>query len=430
MEKAMNLGRRFLEFLDKRVEEFGGAQYRTFGVFGIISFPLGYIMLHLLGTDESAIARLLACTLCVPLIFTNHWPLKIKRYLNLYWFLTLLYCLPVFGVYTLLKNQVSTEWLMNLFLGLFLLFLLVDYVLLLLIYALGIVVGFLIFKVTGQEVVFQEEKLINYLYMYGWIILIGCIFSRRKEILESERVQALKSLAGAVAHEMRTPLLNISSQARRLKSALPVLVEEYLNSIKTKTENRQLSEQNLTLLNKTPDDIQKTTRQAFGFIDLTLMNLKEDFKNNPIAICSIRTCVEDALQEYNLSDREKSFLLLDLNEDFRFKGNDTLMRHVFFNLLKNSIYYVKAANKGDIIIKTAIVDGRHTLSFKDTGTGIAPEILPYIFDKFYSRTKYGTGIGLSFCSSVMKSLGGDITCKSHYCEYTEFILTFPPLEKT
>ncbi|MGN6671331.1 MAG: sensor histidine kinase [Candidatus Nucleicultricaceae bacterium] len=386
-------------------------------------------MLHLLGTDESAIARLLACAFCVPLIFTNYWPLKIKRYINLYWFLALLYCLPVFGVYTLLKNQVSTEWLMNLFLGLFLLFLLVDYVLLLLIYALGIVVGFLVFKSTGQEVVFQEEKLINYLYMYGWVILIGCIFSRRKEILESERVQALKSLAGSVAHEMRTPLLNISSQARRLKSALPVLMEEYLKSIKANAENQSLSEQDITLLNKTPDDIQKTTRQAFGFIDLTLMNLKENFKDSPMDIFSIKTCVEDALQEYNMSDREKSFLHLDLNEDFSFKGNDTLMKHVFFNLLKNSIYYVKAANKGEIIIKTRVTEDNHTLSFKDTGTGIAPEILPYIFDKFYSRTKYGTGIGLAFCKAVMKGLGGDITCISQYGEYTEFILTFPSLEK-
>jgi signal transduction histidine kinase len=425
----MNLGRRFLEFLDKRVEEFGGAQYRTFGIFGIISFPLGYIMLHLLGTDESAIARLLACTLCVPLIFTNHWPQKIKRYLNLYWFLALLYCLPVFGVYTLLKNQVSTEWLMNLFLGLFLLFLLVDYVLLLLIYAVGIFVGFLTFKATGQEIVFQEEKLINYLYMYGWIILIGCIFSRRKEILEGERVQALKSLAGAVAHEMRTPLLNISSQAKRLKSALPVLVEGYLKSIKTNKEIYLLNEQDIRILNKTPSDIQKTTRQAFDFIDLTLMNLKEDFKDNPMAICSIRTCVEDALQRYNLSDREKSFLHLDLHDDFNFKGNDTLMKHVFFNLLKNSIYYVKATNKGGITLKTYKENGINTLSFKDTGTGIAPEVLPYIFDKFYSRTKYGTGIGLDFCKSVMKSLGGDITCTSQYGEYTEFILTFPTLEK-
>ena len=90
---------------------------------------------------------------------------------------------------------------------------------------------------------------------------------------------------------------------------------------------------------------------------------------------------------------------------------------------------MKAANKGEITLKTYKANGLNILSFKDTGAGIAPEILPHIFEKFYSRTKYGTGIGLAFCKSVMKGLGGDITCTSQYGEYTEFILTFPPLEK-
>lgn len=41
----------FLEFLDRRVEEFGGAQYKTFGIFGVINYPLGYFILCLLGAD-------------------------------------------------------------------------------------------------------------------------------------------------------------------------------------------------------------------------------------------------------------------------------------------------------------------------------------------------------------------------------------------
>jgi signal transduction histidine kinase len=139
--------------------------------------------------------------------------------------------------------------------------------------------------------------------------------------------------------------------------------------------------------------------------------------------------VEEALTEYPFLGDDRSMVTTQFDEDFEFKGNSLLIKHILFNLLKNSIYYVKAANKGDITIKAATVDGRHTLSFKDTGAGIAPDILPHIFDKFYSNTKYGTGIGLAFCRSVMKGLGGDITCKSQYGEYTEFILTFPPLEK-
>jgi signal transduction histidine kinase len=262
-------------------------------------------------------------------------------------------------------------------------------------------------------------------YIYGYAILIGVLFARNKEKIDYERFHTIKMFAGAVAHEMRTPILGIALKANRLKVAIPVLIEAYKRSLKANLESQILSEEDLSIINETPEEIQKTTRQAFGFIDTTLLNLKEDFKDSPKASCSIKTCLEDALNDYNLSDREKSFIHLNLENDFEFQGNPELMKHVFFNLLKNSIYYVKAANKGEIIIKTNVNGDHHTLSFKDTGTGIAPDILPHIFDKFYSRTKYGAGIGLAFCKAVMKGLGGDVTCKSQYGEYTEFILTFP-----
>lgn len=65
------------------------------------------------------------------------------------------------------------------------------------------------------------------------------------------------------------------------------------------------------------------------------------------------------------------------------------------------------------------------LIFKDTGKGISKENISHIFRKFYSRTKYGTGIGLSFCKMVMESLGGEIKCKSQEGKFTEFRLCFP-----
>ncbi|MBX9696980.1 MAG: HAMP domain-containing histidine kinase [Alphaproteobacteria bacterium] len=135
--------------------------------------------------------------------------------------------------------------------------------------------------------------------------------------------------------------------------------------------------------------------------------------------------MEEALTEYPFKGADRSMVKTQLDVDFEFKGDALLVKHVFLNLLKNSIYYVKAADKGEITIRTYIADGIPTLSFKDTGTGIAADILPHIFDKFYSKTKYGTGIGLAFSRSVMKSLEGDITCRSIHGEYTEFILSFP-----
>ncbi|MGN6671306.1 MAG: sensor histidine kinase [Candidatus Nucleicultricaceae bacterium] len=248
-------------------------------------------------------------------------------------------------------------------------------------------------------------------------------------MIQKEKQRTLQMQAGAIAHEMRTPLFSLSGLGLFLKKIIPALIKDR-NTLDPDQREGNFNEKQIAQTLKAPETIEKVTRQAFSFIDIMLMNLREDFKDAAIGECSIKKCVEEALAEYPFGGDDRSMVTLQCDTDFEFKGNPLLIKHIFFNLLKNSIYYVKAANKGDITIKAATVGGRHTLFFKDTGAGIAPDILPHIFDKFYSRTKYGTGIGLAFCKSVMKSLGGDINCKSQYGEYTEFILTFPPLEKS
>jgi signal transduction histidine kinase len=65
------------------------------------------------------------------------------------------------------------------------------------------------------------------------------------------------------------------------------------------------------------------------------------------------------------------------------------------------------------------------LIFKDTGKGIASKDLPFVFDRFYTQTPHGTGIGLAFCQDVLKRFGGSIVCDSVEGEYTIFTLSFP-----
>lgn len=421
----MGLGKIFLEFLDRRIEGFGGAQYKAFGLFGVINYPFCYYILYFLGADESIIARLSASLLCIPLIFVKYWPSKLKKYLNLYWFFTLLYCLPVFTTYTLLKNQMSTEWLLNFSIGLFILFLIVDYILLLIIYILGIILGYFLFISTGQEVVFQQGFPTSFIYIYLAMLIIGCIFARNKEKLENERLQTMKSLAGAMAHEMRTPLLGIVGFNRLLQRYMPTLIEVYKKSDPPLYNGPAIPLKNLDDLSKIPDSLEKITHQARSIIDMLLINLKEDVSESSLEVCSINDCVEDALNEYPLTDEDGALISFDKTLDFHFFGNPLFVKHVIFNLLKNALYYVKAVGKGSIFIWCEIDKDVNKLHFKDTGMGIAKEVLPYIFDRFFTKTKYGTGIGLAFCRIVMRKLGGDIVCLSKKGDFTHFILTFP-----
>ncbi|WP_010302142.1 sensor histidine kinase [Candidatus Odyssella thessalonicensis] len=423
----MSLTNKFLKFLNRRVEGFGGAQYKTFGIFGVINYPLGYYILHLLGADESVIARLCAALISFPLIFTKRWPIQFKKYLNLYWFLTLLYCLPIFTTYTLLKNQLSNEWLLNFSIGLFILFLIVDYVLLIILYVVGILLGYLLFIFTGQEVVFQHGLPTNFMYIYGAMIVLGCIFSRNKGILEKERLQTMKMVAGTVAHEMRTPLAAIEAAAEGLKMHLPTLIETQKAAQEEGRTQSSLSKNKLQLLAEIPDEIKGTARSAFTVIDMLLMNLKEDVSEAAFEKCSILHCVQTALHDYSLRDEDKELITVEIEQDFEFYAHPLTFKHVLFNLLKNALYYIKAANKGKITIWTEKGEKVNRLYFEDTGKGISEDYLPYIFDQFSTRTSHGTGVGLAFCRMVMTKLGGDITCESVEGEYTRFILTFPAL---
>jgi two-component system, CAI-1 autoinducer sensor kinase/phosphatase CqsS len=114
--------------------------------------------------------------------------------------------------------------------------------------------------------------------------------------------------------------------------------------------------------------------------------------------------------------------------DFEFHGSNSLLVYVLFNLLKNSLYALKAAGKGSISIAVASGDARNTLTFSDTGCGIPATTLPKIFDAFFTTKKSaGAGIGLAFCRRVIRSFGGQMRCESIEGEWTRFSMEFPAL---
>jgi signal transduction histidine kinase len=84
---------------------------------------------------------------------------------------------------------------------------------------------------------------------------------------------------------------------------------------------------------------------------------------------------------------------------------------VFLNLMLNAEQAIREArDKGTLRIRLRKTDGHIQVVFEDDGPGIAPEILPNIFDPFYTtkRPGRGTGLGLSICKAVLKEHAGNI----------------------
>ena len=89
------------------------------------------------------------------------------------------------------------------------------------------------------------------------------------------------------------------------------------------------------------------------------------------------------------------------------------------NLIKNA-YIHNGPN-----VKIEVTAENNKLYLKDYGKGIEKEIIKKIFDKFFTQSRSGTGIGLSFCKLIMEDIGGSIKCESIVGKYTNFILNFP-----
>ena len=171
-------------------------------------------------------------------------------------------------------------------------------------------------------------------------------------------------------------------------------------------------------------------RHSNTIIDMLLLSARPvSDATRDLQPVSIGACVEAALKRYPFTEAERAQVSWERDGDFSFRGAELLMVHVLFNLIKNALRHIAGAGKGEISIRIETVSG-HRLLVRDSADGIPPEVLPHIFERFYSSAGddgvLGAGIGLAFCRDVMESFGGTITCRSRHGEFSEFELSFPP----
>jgi signal transduction histidine kinase len=105
-----------------------------------------------------------------------------------------------------------------------------------------------------------------------------------------------------------------------------------------------------------------------------------------------------------------------------------MIQRLLSNLLDNAIKYTSAGGRVEVSLLQAEGWGA-TLMVKDTGIGISAGDLPRIFERFYrgdqSRSKAGTGLGLSLARAIARAHGGDITVESRRHEGSLFAVTLP-----
>jgi len=141
---------------------------------------------------------------------------------------------------------------------------------------------------------------------------------------------------------------------------------------------------------------------------------------------SIRDCVSEAMACYPFSGAERERVRVNMHADYRFHGSDVLLMYVLYNLLKNALLAVQVARRGSVEVDCFCREHWNWLVVTDTGQGIAPDVLPHVFDPFYTTRRVGTGMGLAFCQRVITAFGGQIRCESELGSYTRISILLPP----
>ena len=249
----------------------------------------------------------------------------------------------------------------------------------------------------------------------------------RQELAFSEKTAALAMLSATIAHEMRTPLSGVRASIGGVDSYLPELISAYEFAHAQDADRFPVIRKDLLeTLTDTGPRIRSMVDQANHVIDLLLINLNDQRLDNANhSTCSVRDCVEEAIAQYPFRRFEREKVHVKIDKDFEYQGANSLLVYVLFNLLKNALYSLESAGKGMIHIDVEKGEHRNYLIFEDTGLGIEEDVLPLIFDGFFTTRSNGTGAGLAFCKRTLRSFGGDIKVSSKLGQFTRFTLEFP-----
>lgn len=408
----MNIIEKIVTYSQNRVKDFK-AQYKAFGYYVVLQYPLSYMILSSLGSqiNENPIIRAIAVLLAFPLIVYKRWPSRLQSYLPLYWHFNVMFSTPLFCTYMLFANKFTMAWLMNVALGFFTIVLLVDWITFVILLNIGVLLGLLSYGMLHHNFAFDLSlsHMTLALYMYGYAIFIGLVFSRNKDVFTKEKLITAQSLSGMIAHETGTPLASLFQNVQALKSIFPVPSEH--------------SEQANRLFIRMDYQFHRIN----WIIQNLLNNIKDIHRTFTRQTVLISHLIEQSLTEYPFQPGDENLVHVDIQQDFYISTDVNLFTHALSNLIKNALYAIQKKEAGNITIRTFQDHrGKNILEFHDTGCGIAKKHMSHLFETFFTTKIHGVGLGLAFIKKVVEASRATILCESQTGQFTTFRFTFEP----
>jgi two-component system, CAI-1 autoinducer sensor kinase/phosphatase CqsS len=377
---------------------------------------------------EDLTLRVVVGLMFLPLALIHWWPRRLRPLLPTYWYTVMTLAMPFFVGYMTLRNA-TPAWLMTHLAVTMLLMMLFDVVSFLLVYSVGTVMAVTVFLAAGHTP-FPAHEMIEYLPLMVFALVGGAVCSVSQNMAEQSQVDALTAASNNIAHELRTPLGSLRISAQAVRRYLPDLLRSHHLAEAARLPVTELRGTHLVALERSLDVMDREVSYANTVIDMLLLAARP-IGEVPLSRLSARHCVEQAVARYPYASRaERERVGIEAGSDFSIIGSETLVVHIIFNLLRNALYHTERVGKGVIRIRLEETADTRLIRVRDTGPGIPRDVLPRIFNRFYShaddgRGVTGLGIGLAFARAAMEHMNGQIECDSVWGEFTEFTLGFP-----
>jgi signal transduction histidine kinase len=234
-----------------------------------------------------------------------------------------------------------------------------------------------------------------------------------EQLLISDRMASVGTLAAGVAHEINNPL-----------AALIANLEFSLEELaKVEQANARVSEVKAPL---------EDAREAADRVRLIVRDLKvfsrsgDEERRGPV---DVQRVLESSLRMAWNEIRHRARLEKSYGEVPPAWGNESRLGQVFLNLFVNAAQALPAGrtDENEIRVSTRLEGNKVVVEIADTGSGIPADVLPHIFDPFFTTKPagVGTGLGLAICHRIVTGLGGSITVDSKVGHGTVFRVTLP-----
>lgn len=255
----------------------------------------------------------------------------------------------------------------------------------------------------------------------NWVIVMTPLYNGKmirgavavlRDMTEERRLDKLrKDFIANVSHELRTPIAMLQGYSEAIVDDIAATDEE-------KKELAKVIYDESLRMGRLVNDLLDLARMEAGHLTLHHEQVP------------LKPYIERIIHKFQALAKEKGVrLFVEMNDELIVSFDPDRIEQVLTNLIDNALRHTDEG--GEVCVIVDVDEEAVRISVRDSGSGIAEEDLPFVFERFYkadkarTRGRSGTGLGLAIAKNIVEAHKGTIAVHSKLGEGTTFTFTLP-----